>query len=77
VWETQLLNPAAKRKSELPDDYLRGRIDALRLAISWPGSLVEQHMQQAEETRDDDRRARALDARAHLGFGYPGVIEGE
>lgn len=73
VWTATLLDPSKKRSADLSDDYLRGRIDALTYAISWPDSIVKQHMMQAEDDRDADRLERTNDARARLGFSFPGI----
>jgi hypothetical protein len=72
VWETLLKNPDEDRARKLPDNYLRGRIDALELAINWPKVQVDQHVERDDDDQEDARREAVLDARTRLGASFPG-----
>lgn len=60
-----------RRKTELPDDYLRGYIAALEWAMSLPHTIVNRAMDQQEETILEEARERQADARARLGPSFP------
>jgi hypothetical protein len=64
-------NPTERRKTELPDDYLRGYIAALAWVMTMPHTLVDRAMQQQEELIADEAEQRRADARARLGPSFP------
>jgi len=57
LYYEQLLNPSAKRKDMVPDDFIRGAIAALREVIEWPESEVKAAYTQDEEAALRDKES--------------------
>lgn len=74
-WEKLLLLPGAQRKDLYPDDFLRGRIDALRRATDWPASEVAKFNEAVELEQEEDAEVNmqnaANDHIARLGHKFP------
>jgi hypothetical protein len=48
----QLIDPSTKRKDRLPDDFIRGQIEALKWMLEWPEKemqLVSGMLREQEE----------------------------
>lgn len=72
-WEKLLLVPSAQRKDTYPDDFLRGRIDALRSATDWPAAMVSQFYENNEDAVSEEAVMAELanEHRARLGYKFP------
>jgi hypothetical protein len=71
-----LKDPSRARKDKLPDDYLRGQIEALEWCLSWPKATAEQRMSLEDEEKATRRRRAAADLQARLGPTFPGAGSG-
>lgn len=72
-----LLTDATRaRKEKLPDDYLRGGIEALEWVLAWPTGVAEQRHALEDEDSAIRNRRRAADLLARLGPTFPGAAEG-
>jgi len=66
----QLVNPSQARKDAVPDDFIRGQIQALKWAIEWP----DQEMNRAvlESAQADKEEAEFQKVVPLFGGGHPG-----
>jgi len=53
----RLLDPTKKRKEEVPDDFIRGEIAALKWIIEWPEKEMAQVARRIREAEEQNHEA--------------------
>lgn len=66
-WALLLMDPSDRRKSEYPDDYIRGCFATIDAFLKLPEQLVAEHDQQKEQLEREQAAMEEYRVRARLG----------
>ena len=75
VYYDQLINPSAARKETVPDDFLRGAIDALKWVVTYPEMELNAH--RIAEQEEEAANRELADVVPLFGGGRPDSGNGE
>lgn len=75
--ELALRNPSLARKYNMPDDYIRGRLDMIEEILDRPRQMAEIDRNAAVEEILAQKREEEYDLRSRVGPGYPGLADFE
>lgn len=70
-----MMDPSKERQEKLPDDYLRGQIEALEWLITLPQDVEREDERATDEERERRRHRDSADLIARVGATFPGAAE--